>query len=109
VSEVHGRYLYQVGYHVRDYFLKQWSRFEDIPLGVLAHSTHLKGSGLYEDDSETPRIQVTLASQIPPEDCARLNLNYMDPACIRIEEWQGREHEGILYVPKAGEYLYRVK
>jgi nickel-dependent lactate racemase len=109
VSEVHGRYLYQTGYHVRDYFLKQWDRFKDVPLGVLAHSTHLKGSGTYENGIETPRITVTLASQIPPEDCARLNLGYLDPATINIDEWKDRTDEGILYVPKAGEYLYRVR
>jgi hypothetical protein len=109
VSEVHGRHLYQTGYHVRDYFLKQWDQFGDVPLGVLAHSTHLKGSGAYENGVETPRIQVTLASQIPPEDCARLNLGYMDPACINLDEWTNREDEGILFVPKAGEYLYRIK
>jgi nickel-dependent lactate racemase len=109
VSAVHGRYLYETGYHVRDYFLKQWDRFKDVPLGVLAHSTHLKGSGTYENGIETPRIQVTLASQIPPEDCARLNLGYLDPAAINVDDWTDRGDEGILYVPKAGEYLYRVK
>jgi nickel-dependent lactate racemase len=109
VSAVHGRYLYETGYHVRDYFLKQWDRFKDVPLGVLAHSTHLKGSGTYEGGIETPRIRVTLASQIPLEDCARLNLGYLDPATINIDEWTNRTDEGILYVPKAGEYLYRVR
>jgi nickel-dependent lactate racemase len=109
VSAVHGHHLYQTGYHVRDYFLKQWDRFKDVPLGVLAHSTHLKGSGTYENGIETPRIRVTLASQISPEDCARLNLGYMDPARIIIDEWENREDEGILFVPKAGEYLYRLK
>ncbi len=109
VSEVHGRYLYEAGYHVRDYFLKQWDRFKDVPLGVLAHSTHLKGSGTYEHGIETPRIRVTLASQISAEDCARLNLGYLDPARINIDEWTDRTDEGILFVPKAGESLYRVK
>lgn len=109
VSEVHGTHLYRTGYHVRDYFLKQWDRFKDVPLGVLAHSTHLKGSGTFEDGVETPRITVTLASQISPGDCARLNLGYQDPASITIDDWRDREHEGVLYVPKAGEYLYRVK
>lgn len=109
VSEVHGAHIRRVGYHVRDYFLKQWDRFAGVPLGVLAHSTHLKGSGTYENGIETPRIKVTLASQIPPDECAAINLGYMDPASIDMNEWQGREDEGLLYVPKAGEYLYRVK
>lgn len=109
VSLVHGKYLYRVGYHVRDYFLKQWDRFGDVPLGVLAHSTHLKGVGTFEDGVEQPRIRVTLATRIPPEDCAQLNLGYADPAQIDVAAWQNREDEGILYVPKAGEYLYRLK
>jgi hypothetical protein len=109
VSAVHGQYLYQTGYHVRDYFLQQWDRFKTVPLGVLAHSTHLKGAGVVENGIEKPRIQVTLASQIPPEDCARLNLGYLDPASIVLDEWIDREDEGILYVPKAGETLYRIK
>ncbi len=109
VSLVHGRYLYQVGYHVRDYFLRQWDRFGDVPLGVLAHSTHLKGAGTFENGIEHPRIQVTLSTRISPEDCAQLNLGYADPADIDVAAWQNREDEGILYVPKAGEYLYRLK
>ncbi len=109
VSAVHGQYLYQTGYHVRDYFLKQWKNFQDVPLGVLAHSTHLKGSGIYENGIEKPRIKVTLASQVSAEDCARLNLGYLNPDDINVEDWKNREDEGILFVPKAGEYLYRVK
>lgn len=109
VSHVHGKYIYEVGYHVRDYFLKQWDKFQHIPKGVIAHSTHLKGSGRYENGIETPRINVTMASRISEADCHRLNLNYLNPARIRVEDWQGRESEGVLYVPKAGEMLYRVQ
>ncbi|NDJ77497.1 MAG: DUF2088 domain-containing protein [Chloroflexi bacterium] len=108
VSDVHGHHIRRVGYHVRDYFLKQWAQFADVPLGVLAHSTHLKGSGTFENGVEQPRIQVTLASEVSPEECAALNLGYLDPASIDVADWQQREDEGVLYVPKAGEYLYRV-
>lgn len=107
VSDVHGRYIYQVGYHVRDYFLDQWDKFKDIPLGVLAHSTHLKGSGSMDNGTEKPRIHVILASKISQEDCEKLNLGYMDYRKIKPEDYQDRE--GVLYVPKAGEMLYRVK
>ena len=37
-----------------------------------------------------------------------VNLGYRDPATIRPEEWAGREDEGILLVPHAGETLYRL-
>lgn len=108
VSHVHDKYIYQVGYHILPYFLNNWDRFKDIPLGVLAHSTHLRGSGVLEEGVEKPNVRVTLASKISPEDCEKLNLGYMDPAKIQLDEWQDREKEGILYVPKAGEILYRV-
>jgi nickel-dependent lactate racemase len=109
VSHVHGKYIYQVGYHILPYFLSDWDRFKNIPLGVLAHSTHLRGSGVMENGIEKPNVRVTLASKISAEDCARLHLGYLDPSKVNPEEWKDREEEGILYVPRAGEILYRVK
>jgi len=108
VSYTHGQVIDQIGYHVRDYFLKQWDRFKDYPWGVLAHSTHLRGIGTFEDGVERPRIRVTLATGIPEERCQRINLGYVDPAAIDVIEWEGCEDEGILVVHKAGEMLYRV-
>ena len=110
LSYTHGSVIDQVGYHVRDYFAKQWERFKDYPWGVLAHSTHLRGVGSYDADSgvERPRIKVTLATGIPAQRCEKVNLGYLDPSEIDISEWSGREHEGILVVPKAGEMLYRI-
>ncbi len=108
VSYTHGQIIDQIGYHVRDYFLKQWDRFKQYPWGVLAHSTHLRGIGAFENGVEKPRIQVTLATGIPEERCRRIDLGYMDPATIDMAEWGGREDEGILVVPKAGEMLYRI-
>jgi lactate racemase len=109
VSHVHGHYIYEAGYHVRDYFLKQWDQFKHIPLGVLAHGTHLRGSGTFENGVEHARIHVTLASRISKEDCTRLALGYMDPDSIDINTFKDREDEGILFIPKAGETLYRVR
>lgn len=78
---------------------------------MLAHSTHLRGMGQYDPATgvESPRIQVTLATGIPEERCRRVNLGYLNPARINLDEWRHREDEGILLVPKAGEMLYRVK
>jgi len=109
VSHVHGKYIYEIGYHILPYFLNDWERFKHIPLGVLAHSTHLRGSGVIENGIEKPNVRVTLASKISAEDCARLNLGYLDPAQVNANEWKDREAEGVLYVPKAGEILYRLK
>lgn len=109
VSHVHGKYIYEIGYHVLPYFLGQWERFKHIPLGVLAHSTHLRGDGRFVDGVEYPRAQVTLATRISAADCARLALGYRDPAELDVSEWTGREEDGVIYVPKAGEMLYRLK
>ncbi len=109
VSLVHGKYIYEIGYHILPYFLQDWEHFRHIPLGVLAHSTHLRGSGVMENGIEKPNVRVTLASRIPAEDCARLGLGYLDPADIDPEEWEQRESEGILMVPRAGELLYRLR
>jgi nickel-dependent lactate racemase len=110
ISYSHGMVLDEIGYHVRDYFLKQWERFRDYPGGVLAHSTHLRGLGEYDSSSgiESPRIQVTLATQIPEERCRQTNLGYRDPATIDPATW-GNGKEDHLTVPKAGEILYRLK
>lgn len=111
ISYTHGRTLDEIGYHVRDYFVKQWDSFKHHPWGVIAHSTHLRGIGTYDAETgvETPRIKVTLATKIARERCERVNLGYLDPATINLDEWKGREDEGILFVPKAGEMLYRLK
>ena len=111
ISYTHGKLIEKIGYHCRDYFVKQWERFKDYPGGVLAHSTHLKGLGHYDPASgkETPRVRVTLATSISEEHCRKVNLGYLDPASIRRDDWENREAEGILVVERAGEVLYRLK
>jgi nickel-dependent lactate racemase len=110
ISTVHGAILREIGYHVRDYFVKQWDRFKHYPWAVLAHSTHLRGIGSYDADSgrERPRIQVTLATGIPEEICRAVNLGYRDPARLDPQRWQAEAGPETLVVPRAGEYLYRL-
>jgi hypothetical protein len=108
VSVTHGRLLLEIGYHCRDYFRGQWDRFKDKPWGVLAHSTHVRGVGTYENGVERCRIQVTVASQIPEHICHQINLGYRDPATIDKEAFADREDDGVLLVRKAGEMLYRL-
>lgn len=109
ISITHGRLIEQIGYHCRDYFIKQWDQFKHFPRGILAHSTHVRGQGTFENGKENCRIQVTLASQIPEDVCRKLNLGYRDPATINPEDYADREDEGVLLVRKAGEQLYRLE
>ena len=109
ISATHGEVIEQIGYHTRDYFLAQWDKFKGYPWGIVAHSTHVRGIGTYADGVERPRISVTLATGIPEATCRKINLGYRDPARIDVAEWTDREDEGRLYVPKAGEMLYKLK
>lgn len=108
VSETHGALLEEIGYHTRDYFLAQPEKFAAVPGGIKAHSTHVRGIGTFRDGVEKPRVTVTLATGIPESVCRRINLGYRDPASLDPRSFQGREAEGILYVPRAGEVLYRL-
>lgn len=109
VSVVHGKLIEEIGYHCRDYFLKQWDKFKHYPWGVIAHSTHVHGVGTYENGVEKRRAMLTLATGIPRETCEKINFGYRDPATINVDDYKNREDEGILYVPKAGEMLYQLR
>ncbi len=109
LSDVYGEQLSRIGYHCRDYFVKQWERFKDEQGGVLAHSCNVRGIGTFEDGVEHPRITVTFATAMSEEYCKSINVGYRDPASINHEEFKNREDEDILYVEKAGEMLYLLK
>ena len=108
ISQVHHE-IGEIGYHCRDYFVKQWDRFSGLPWGVLAHSTHLRGLGSYDPAAgvEADRVRVTLATGIPRRVCESVNLGYRDPDTIDPAEWAGRE--GVTVIPDAGEVLYRLR
>jgi nickel-dependent lactate racemase len=109
-SHVHGHVLNQVGYHCRDYFLAQWDRFGTYPLGILAHSTHVKGRGTYDAARhvESPRITVTLATGMSRAECEHLSLKYADPSAVDMAEWSTEIGSGAYKIPRAGEMLFRV-
>ncbi len=109
ISVTHGRIIAEIGYHCRDYFLKQWDQYQQYPWGILAHSTHVRGIGSFENGVERCRIKVTLATGIPEALCQKINLGYRDPRSIRETDFANREPEGVLLVPKAGEMLYQLK
>jgi nickel-dependent lactate racemase len=111
ISHAHGEVIERVGYHCRDYFLKQWDRFKHEPWGVLAHLTHLYGVGRYNEKTrtETPRIRVTLATGLSEATCRKLNLGYRDWRTIEPAAFAHREAEGVLLVERAGERLYQLR
>lgn len=101
ISAMHPE-IEEIGYHTRDYFTKQWARFEHLHWGVPAHSTHLRGAGTCsEHDGERCRVTVTLATGIPEERVRAVNLDYLDPAEVDPVAW-GADPD-TLVVPGAGE------
>jgi nickel-dependent lactate racemase len=98
----------EIGYHCRDYYVKQWDRFKDYHWGDLAHSTHLRGAGTYDEvHGERDRVTVTLATGIPESLTRSINLDYLDPATIDPGAWAA--DPDTLVVPDAGEDLYRLR
>lgn len=97
-----------IGYHCRDYFVKQWDRFKHLHWGVLAHATHLRGAGTYDEvNGERCRVTVTLATGIPADVVQAANLNYLDPAEVDVAAFEADGET--LVVPDAGEVLFRLR
>lgn len=109
LSFAHGMLMEQIGYHVRDYFLKKWDYYKGYPMMVLAHSTLLKPDGTYEEGKEHPRIKATLATGIHPQVCRKININYYNPLEINPNNLKEGQIEDLLIVPNAGETLYRYR
>ena len=109
VSATHGERIRALGYHCRDYFVKQWDRFRDEPWGILAHLTQVYGLGSFENGVERPRAQVTLATGLDEAMCRKLNLGYRDSGTIDPARFADREDEGVLLVPRAGEQLFQLE
>jgi nickel-dependent lactate racemase len=101
--------IHEIGYHCRDYFVKQWDAFKHVHWGVLAHSTHLRGAGTYDPVTgrERLRVDVTLATAIPEPVCRAVNLGYRDPGTIDVAEFAA--DPDTLVVPRAGEILFRLR
>lgn len=105
-SATHDALIRRVGYHCRDYLLANADRLAGVPRVVLAHSVNGRGAGTYTNGVERCRIDVTLATAIPPADCKAVNLGWTDPAGL---DWAALSaDEDTLVIPKAGEQLYRL-
>jgi nickel-dependent lactate racemase len=107
ISAMHPE-INEIGYHCRDYFVKQWDRFKHLHWGVLAHSTHLRGAGTWDEaEGERLRVKVTLATGIPEEVVRKANLGYLDPHEVDVADYEA--DPDTMVVPQAGEVLFRLR
>ncbi|HEY9187599.1 MAG TPA: lactate racemase domain-containing protein [Ignavibacteria bacterium] len=109
ISFVHNDAIYKIGYHIAQYFLKQWNKYKNESKLIMAHSINVKGSGTYEEGIEKPRITVTLATSINKNICEKVNLNYLDPEAIDIDNWKKNKKEDQIVIENAGQVLYKYK
>lgn len=107
ISAVHPG-LAEIGYHCRDFLLAHWDEVRHHPWGELAHSTHLRGAGTYDEvHGERPRVTVTLATSIPEAQVRAVGLDHLDWRSIDLDAW--RADPDALVVPDAGEVLFRLR
>ena len=82
ISVTHGATIERIGYHTRDYFLKQWDKFKDVPWGLAgafhprARRRHLPGwnrKGASESDRRLPNSKRSVRSGQPGLPRSRLH------------------------------------
>ena len=93
----------QIGYHGVGWVVDYCNRHPDFNKNVAAHSINVRGPSTFEEGTETFAFDVTLASQISPEDCRAVGLGYRDPATLRPEDFQRPEQ---LWIEDGGKWLY---
>ncbi len=107
ISFVHQE-IYDIGYHCRDYFVKQWDTYSAIHWGVLAHATHLRGAGTYSAEAgEQCRVDVTLCTGIPEVKVRQVSLGYLAPEDFDLAAYEADPDTFV--VPNAGETLFRLR
>ena len=87
ISDAHGDLIGAIGYHTYAYFLSRpesWQRAGATPL-ALNGSALMKGEGRMAAGREVPRIDVRIATGIPADECARMNIGYEDPNAVAAE------------------------
>ncbi|MEO6394257.1 MAG: lactate racemase domain-containing protein [Pyrinomonadaceae bacterium] len=111
ISETHGHLIEQFGGYaplpkVKE-LVAQSSELQ-ANLCVAAHLSQVAFAGRVDEQGELKfRYAITLASQVDLETCRRVNLDHMDPAEFRLEDYSGDPNT--LIVERAGNDLYLVE
>lgn len=107
ISDTHGRAIERHGYQPLESVRRLVAETGELGenLCVAAHLAHVAYAGHSRNPHE-PRFKITLASQVDPETCWRVRLNYMNPRDFRVEDYTN--DSDTLTVERAGRDLYLV-
>ena len=110
VSATHGHILEQIGYHTRDYFLKQWDKFQQVPLGRAGALHAREGHRHATRTASRSRASTSSSPRRSRRRCARRSTwaTWIRRASTRRTTRTARP-KACCYVPKAGEMLYRLR
>jgi nickel-dependent lactate racemase len=92
-----------IGYHGRDFVLRQMDEDPTTDRNIAAHVINVRGLGSLIDGRECFPFSVTLASQISEEQCRAVGLGYRDPNSVTPEICTG---PGKLWIREGGQWLY---
>ncbi len=111
ISDTHGQFIEKFGgYAPLETVKKLVAESGELQnnLCVAAHLTQVAFAGRADERGAiVPRYKITLASQISPETCRRVNLNFMDYRKFQLEDYEN--DADTLIVERAGRDLYLVE
>jgi lactate racemase len=93
----------QIGYHGLDYVVDYCERHPGFNKNVASHVINVRGLGRMVTGVEQFPFGVTLATQIPEDECRAAGLGYRDPNTLRREDF---ESAGKLWIEEGGQWLY---
>ncbi len=96
----------EIGYHGRDFVIEFLTRHPDFNLNVASHVINARGIGNLQGGREEFPFELIISSQIPPDECRKVGLGYIDPAQIRRDDFNGN---GKLWIEQGGQALYSLR
>ena len=111
VSYTHGALIDEIGYHCRDYFLGAVGALPRLPgrragaLDAREGPRHVRRGDRRRDAAHPGDAGHGHSARSAA--AGSTSATWTRPA-IGVDDWQGREAEGVLVVPRAGEMLYRL-
>ena len=93
----------EIGYHGLEYVLDFCKKNPDFDKNVASHVINVRGFGKMREGKEEFPFRVTLATQIPKEECEAVGLGYRNPEEIKKENFNDSDQ---LWIEDGGQWLY---